>query len=646
MVVYMKQSKSKRQWQSSLMATVLLILVIIGCSFAATGEISRLEEEAAFERLYEETNGLAQDIESYMQSDRKLLEVLAAIVASYSDLEDPELWELLDSYSTVGFFSRLELLLPDDTVLTQGGRAAEKRGALSFVEEAAQGPHITDRIEDVTGGGSYVVHHYMPVVREGETVAVLFGVIDLEQFPVEMFSSPYGDKAALYIIDGNTGNFLLDTWHAEPGNIWDLGERQMAPGYDHEQLKQGLIDGKTGYVVFVSRTVGEYLYFYYEPVGINNWRVALSVPESEVFADAQAAREIMNLFLIFEAVCFILYFLWMFRYVRRETNEKQRQLDTINYLYEVEKLLFNAHEKRENLFQALGEIGRILLADWVAFWMADKPDCEGTLFLWDQGGSSQRMVNGETFCHLLDYFAQGHEAFSARSAHMIQQALPQDLAAQMNCLTAIPVEDVDGKICGILLTAAKAEGPAGSALLKSVSFSFSMFCSNTRTYRAMKELGEKDALTGLYNRNRYELDLPKMPLSGHHFLACVYVDANGLHELNNSRGHQVGDQMLQELARQMRAQFGEQYTYRIGGDEFLAFVADRQAAEVERLGSQLEAGLAAKRIHISVGIQWEEAVSSMDELVEAAEQKMYAAKRAYYANKENDRRGRIVAIDS
>ena len=128
----------------------------------------------------------------------------------------------------------------------------------------------------------------------------------------------------------------------------------MAPGYDHEQLKQGLIDGKTGYVVFVSRTVGEYLYFYYEPVGINNWRVALSVPESEVFADAQAAREIMNLFLIFEAVCFILYFLWMFRYVRRETNEKQRQLDTINYLYEVEKLLFNAHEKRENLFQALG----------------------------------------------------------------------------------------------------------------------------------------------------------------------------------------------------------------------------------------------------------------------------------------------------
>ena len=94
MVVYMKQSKSKRQWQSSLMATVLLILVIIGCSFAATGEISRLEEEAAFERLYEETNGLAQDIESYMQSDRKLLEVLAAIVASYSDLEDPELWEV------------------------------------------------------------------------------------------------------------------------------------------------------------------------------------------------------------------------------------------------------------------------------------------------------------------------------------------------------------------------------------------------------------------------------------------------------------------------------------------------------------------------------------------------------------------------
>ena len=43
----------------------------------------------------------------------------------------------------------------------------------------------------------------------------------------------------------------------------------MAPGYDHEHLKQGLIDGESAYVVFVSQTTGEYLYFYYTPLSVN-----------------------------------------------------------------------------------------------------------------------------------------------------------------------------------------------------------------------------------------------------------------------------------------------------------------------------------------------------------------------------------------
>lgn len=96
---------------------------------------------------------------------------------------------------------------------------------------------------------------------------------------------------------------------------WQKG--RWARGYNHEQLKQGLIDGETGYVVFVSKTIGKYLYFYYEPLQINNWRIALSVSEDVVFARANVIREILNAFLLFEGLCFVLYFLWMFRYVRR-----------------------------------------------------------------------------------------------------------------------------------------------------------------------------------------------------------------------------------------------------------------------------------------------------------------------------------------
>ena len=39
---------------------------------------------------------------------------------------------------------------------------------------------------------------------------------------------------------------------------------------------------------------------------------------------------------------------------------------------------------------------------------------------------------------------------------------------------------------------------------------------------------------------------------GRRELCCIFVDVNGLHELNNTQGHQTGDRMLQEVARQIR----------------------------------------------------------------------------------------------
>lgn len=54
-------------------------------------------------------------------------------------------------------------------------------------------------------------------------------------------------------------------------------------------------------------------------------------------------------------------------------------------------------------------------------------------------------------------------------------------------------------------------------------------------------------------------------------LACIYIDANGLHEINNARGHLAGDQMLRFIADTLKVSFGEEALYRIGGDEFVVF---------------------------------------------------------------------------
>lgn len=334
-------------WVKAMAVTAAMILLIISVSYSVIMWINHREEENSFERLDEEAGEIASYMEERAERNREKLELIARVASQYDDLSSQSLWSFLDAYAGTDMMSKLELLLPGDIVLTEGGKRVNAEGVLSFEKEAALGAHITNRETDLTDG-SYIVRNYVPVCRNGETVAMLYGVIQLGNLPKELAESPFGGKAAIYIIDGESGDFLLDTWHsAEGGNIWALGERKMAPGYDHEQLKQGLIDGKNGYVVFVSQTVGEYLYFYYEPIQINNWRIALSVPESVTFEKANEVKNVLNIILVFESIAFILYFLWMLRYVRTETSEKQHKLDTINYMYDVEKLLFNAHEKKK-----------------------------------------------------------------------------------------------------------------------------------------------------------------------------------------------------------------------------------------------------------------------------------------------------------
>lgn len=161
-----------------------------------------------------------------------------------------------------------------------------------------------------------------------------------------------------------------------------------------------------------------------------------------------------------------------------------------------------------------------------------------------------------------------------------------------------------------------------------------------RQLDVVKERGERDALTGLYNRNRYEADLLKYPDQFKHSIACIYADANGLHELNNTQGHEAGDRMLQTVAANLRDKFGIKYSYRIGGDEFLAFAVDMKEFEVRALAGKMERELQNQGIHVSVGMEWRTEVSSMDEFIKSAEKKMYEAKSEYYREKGNDRRQR------
>lgn len=148
-----------------------------------------------------------------------------------------------------------------------------------------------------------------------------------------------------------------------------------------------------------------------------------------------------------------------------------------------------------------------------------------------------------------------------------------------------------------------------------------------------------DQLTQLNNRNSFESDLHLFPSLCQEKLACIYIDVNGLHELNNSQGHQMGDRMLQFIAEKVREFFGGEYTYRIGGDEFVAFVLEIDKDSLEARLHQLTEVIEKENYHIAIGYSIvDKEKINMDMLIKAAESEMYRSKSQYYQN--NDRRSR------
>ena len=239
--------------------------------------------------------------------------------------------------------------------------------------------------------------------------------------------------------------------------------------------------------------------------------------------------------------------------------------------------------------------------------------------------------NNDIVYRLVRYFEQKGMEFEARNIKEVRAKLPVGSAGKIRSLTAIPIEGTDGSICGVLAAFNIDDVPGTLAMLKNVSFSFSMLLQNMQSYNAIREKGEMDLLTGLYNRNRYEMDLREQNITYVRSLVCIYIDVNGLHELNNEKGHAAGDEMLKAVAAQIRARFGQKQSYRIGGDEFLVFVSDADEGSVSYQVKKAAENLKKENIYISAGIQRSEEAVSMDVLVKAAEEKMYEAKRRYYS---------------
>lgn len=463
------KTRSRVMMAITLFSAIVLSGTVFVCAKRAGEEVT----QRSFDELTTATKELAKDINNATRTDQTILSAMAELIAGQDEDDLDSVLRIMNTFSLdKTFVSAVALLRPDGTLLLTDGARYDVSDTFDFETEAARGAYISDRVTSYFAPEKLVVRNVVPVKRDGETIAILYGVVLLQELSRNYQIDLYNGNAVLLLVDGNNGDILLDTWHDSLGNLSDLRGRKMLKGYTYEETMEKIPNGIGGDMCIVSRSTGLTIYLNYEPVGINNWSVVLGVSEQDALAGTRGVVKILYLMSVIVGVILLSYLAYISWYL-----------------------------------------------------------------------------------------------ISARR----------------------------------------------SAFRMSVT----------------------DQVTGLFNRSAFEKYLNESEPHTFSHTVCVYIDVNGLHELNNKHGHEAGDKLLQSVAECLRAQFPDDGLYRIGGDEFVVF-SKADAAVCEARMQAVSSALAAQDYSISYGIAAQETTEGLSDLVREADENMLKNKRRYYA--EHDRR--------
>ncbi len=169
--------------------------------------------------------------------------------------------------------------------------------------------------------------------------------------------------------------------------------------------------------------------------------------------------------------------------------------------------------------------------------------------------------------------------------------------------------------------------------------------------RKMKQLAEQqteyaynDQMTGLKNRRAYTEKVEKLAKALPENCCVIMFDVNGLKKINDTYGHEAGDELIIAAAKCIREAFPEtEDVFRLGGDEFCVMTRCTEEAAMQSL-IQLEQRTARWRgrridgFSVSYGIGTAAEHANLVSIMQEADRRMYEYKSAYYEKTGNDRR--------
>jgi two-component system cell cycle response regulator len=337
-------------------------------------------------------------------------------------------------------------------------------------------------------------------------------------------------------------------------------------------------------------------------------------------------------------------------YEARCNEDKMRRFDLL------ERRLIGAGSLLELVRLLLAEYKLAFAVEFVTLALVDR-DYEATRIL-ENGFAADTAYGGLTLLPSASmlvslYGDQRHPRLGAFDPAQ-HQALFNAPSGAIASLALLPLARQGELIGSLHFGSANAEryvSDCGTAFLERLAEIIAICLESALAQERLKQVGLTDALTGVQNRRYFEHRCPVEIAQARrykHPLACMFLDIDKFKRINDTYGHQTGDDVLRSVAGLIQSQLRSGDTIaRYGGEEFVVLlpqselhhacqIAERIRCAIEATQLPLQSGQQV-RMSISIGLAMLPGKNSAADTQQLAADLVAAADKALYQAKHKGR---------
>lgn len=324
---------------------------------------------------------------------------------------------------------------------------------------------------------------------------------------------------------------------------------------------------------------------------------------------------------------------------------KQNQIDMMETLTEINKLLLKIHKDDSFLNDVLKMIAGYTQSDQVTIFEFIDNQVDATFEYCTEGVQPQVVLQQNLDLAQAPYWLehlQKNEPVMINNLESIRETRSSEYqmlkAQEITNLYVVPIIS-SYQSTGVLVAFLRVKNPRNLYInmhfFEHLAFGLSIAYDNYMEFHQIQRLSTYDLATNVLNRNQYIHYVHHFSAEGIKQLGCIYADVNGLHEYNNQFGHIKGDEMLNQVARLLNQHFKDEKVFRAGGDEFVIVAENRAEETLKQAIKAFETDLELQDISVAMGLEYRTEGFNIEEMLKAADAKMYDNKYQHYSEKQN-----------